>query len=157
AMKIVFPTQCFHRPARLESVCIAAGLLLAGWLADVRAADGIAQASLKVEDLDAAAFAEWIGGGERAPDAAKEGPQQVLWTRNSRPDIHGVTFGESATPGARHLRIGLKAPMAAGSVLVRGGGQLSVLKAGAAYPGDLAREADWLPAERIKGAEVSRE
>ncbi len=118
-------------------------------------AQGLAQASLDVRDLDAAAFSEWTGGSERMLEPAKDGPTQALWTRGSHPDFRGVTFGDSVTPGARHLRVGLKAPVTVGSVLVRGGGRLSVPKPGAAYPGDFAHEADWLQAERIKGAEIS--
>jgi hypothetical protein len=120
-------------------------------------ADGSAQTPLSIKDLDPAALAEWIGGSERIVEPPKGEKRPAVWTRESQPDWRGVPFGESAVPGVRHLRIGLKAPMAIGSVLVRGGGQLSVLKADAAYPGDLAKDADWLPAERIKGAEVSRE
>ncbi|MEA3212271.1 MAG: hypothetical protein QOE70_5328 [Chthoniobacter sp.] len=138
-------------------VRLSTALLIAVSVVAARA-DGNAQTSLKVEDLDAAVFAEWNGdGGERTLASEKDGPKQALWTRNSRPDLRGVTFGESAAPGIRHLRCGFKTPVAVGSVLVRGGGQLSALKTGAAYPGDLARETDWLPAERIKSAEISHE
>ncbi len=42
-----------------------------------------------------------------------------------------------------------------GSVLVKGGGQLSVLKPGSAYPGNLANEADWLPAQRLTDNQIS--
>ncbi|MEO6786920.1 MAG: hypothetical protein ABI318_12380, partial [Chthoniobacteraceae bacterium] len=91
-------------------------------------AEGIAQAGLNAGDLDAAAFSEWTGGSERAIGPAKDGPTQALWTRNSHPDFRGVTFGDSTSPGARYLRVGLNVPVAVGSVLVRGGGQLSVLK-----------------------------
>ena len=41
--------------------------------------------------------------------------------------------------------------------MVRGGGQLSVLKEGAASPGDLSREGDWEPAERIRSGAGHRE
>ena len=41
--------------------------------------------------------------------------------------------------------------------MVRGGGRLSVLKPGAAYPGGLTREEDWLPAERLKDGAVSHD
>ena len=41
--------------------------------------------------------------------------------------------------------------MAVGSVLVRGGGALSILRPGAAYPGKLDDEAQWIPAERLSG------
>lgn len=42
-----------------------------------------------------------------------------------------------------------------GSVLVRGGGRLSVLKPDAAYPGDVADEKNWLPAERLQGSAIT--
>ena len=57
--------------------------------------------------------------------------------------------------GRRHLRIGFKEAIPVGSVMVKGGGQLSVLKANAAYPGDLARESAWQPAVRVKDGEIS--
>jgi hypothetical protein len=44
----------------------------------------------------------------------------------------------------------------AGAVRVRGGGRLSVLKPDAAGCGSIAEEAQWLPAERLRGREVSR-
>jgi hypothetical protein len=133
------------------------GLLL--WATSIAAAraDGSAQTLLKAEDLDATAFAEWADGAEQTAGLPKEGPTQAIWTRDSRTDHRGVTFGKSAAPGVRHLRIGWKTPFAAGSVLARGGGRLSALKADAAYPGDLARESDWIPAERIEGGKISRE
>jgi hypothetical protein len=120
---------------------------------------GIAQTSLKSSDLDPAAFIAWAGGAVEQLDAGPigTGPQQVLWTADGQPDSRGVSFGKSSMPGVRHLRIGLKSPLAIGSVLVRGGGQLSVLRQGIAYPGDPGREADWQAAERIKGATVSRD
>lgn len=106
---------------------------------------------LVAADLDATAFAAWVDGNEK-PVTLEDGawPGWVLWTRDSQPRWDGVTFGGSRTPGVRHLRIGWKAPLAVGAVLVRGGGQLGVLKAGAAYPGRLGNDADWLPAQRLK-------
>lgn len=58
-------------------------------------------------------------------------------------------------PGPRHLRFGFKTPLAVGSVFVNGGGQLSVLKPDAAYPGDLTKESDWIPAQRLDKGEVT--
>jgi hypothetical protein len=117
--------------------------------------DGLPQTPLNKEDFDPAVFAEWSEGAERPVASVKDGARAAVWTRNSQLDFRGVTYGESTTPGARHLRVGLRAPLAVGSVIVRGGGQLSVLKANAAFPGDLAREADWLKAERLRGSEVT--
>jgi hypothetical protein len=45
--------------------------------------------------------------------------------------------------------------MPMGSVLVRGGGTLSVLKADATYPGNLADDAQWQPAERLVDGALS--
>src|SRR5207249_2684146 len=67
----------------------------------------------------------------------------------------GVKFGEGRELGLRHLHIGFVQPIATGSVLVRGGGALSVLKANAAYPGDLADDSQWQPAERLTGDAAS--
>lgn len=103
--------------------------------------------------LDASAFAEWSEGREAAipADRAKNGPRDVVWTQEQRPDWKGVSFGLARTPGPRHLRIGFKEAIAVGAVLSRAGGTLSVLKADASYPGDLANESAWLKAERASG------
>ncbi|MBI5383978.1 MAG: hypothetical protein HZA90_04755 [Verrucomicrobia bacterium] len=106
--------------------------------------------------LDTNAFVAWVDGAEK-PITVKEGPRLVLWTRNSTAEWQGVTFGESKNSGPRHLRLGWDSPVTVGSVLVRGGGQLSVLKATALYPGQLDHEADWLPAQRIKDDQLSRD
>ncbi len=45
-------------------------------------------------------------------------------------------------PVTRHLRIGFREAIPVGSVVVRGGGMLSVLKPDAAYPGEAL--AKWL-------------
>ncbi|MDB6031488.1 MAG: hypothetical protein JWM16_1826, partial [Verrucomicrobiales bacterium] len=111
---------------------------------------------LASEDVDSAAFGQWSDGVEKSV-ALKKGPLHVLWTRNSEPEWDGVKFGESKTPGVRHMRIGFKDAQPVGTVLARAGGQLSVLKATANYPGDLGNDADWIPAERLKGRTVSRE
>jgi len=87
--------------------------------------------SVQVDNLDPAAFAEWVDGRETPISGADKSqtPQWLIWTNKSQPGHSGLTFGESKTPGARHLRIGFKNAVALGSVLVRGGGQLSALKA----------------------------
>ena len=80
--------------------------------------------------LDRDAFCQWVDGRETAvPETeAKNGPRDVVWTRDGRVEWRGVRFGQSASPGVRHLRVGLLNPIAVGAVLVRGGGRLSVLK-----------------------------
>jgi hypothetical protein len=146
--------HCLPRHIILRAV---AGALIAAAALPAAFAEGNAQAALGAGDLDGAAFAEWVGGSERTESLPAEGPKEVVWTRDSRTGIRGVAFGASVESGPRHLRIGFKDAIDVGSALVRGGGQLSVLKTGAAYPGDAAREEDWLPAERIKGSAITRE
>ena len=104
--------------------------------------------------LDPSTFAQRIG---RAPEiatpgdqeTAKLGPKAVVWCEQSKPHWKGIAFGAGREAGVRHLRIGFTKAVPVGSVLVGGGGALSVLKAGAAYPGDLANDSQWLPAQRL--------
>ena len=109
---------------------------------------------LRADDLDSAAFAQWADGAEK-PVPLKDGPRHVIWTQTTAPEWDGAKFGESKVAGPRHLRLGFKQALPLGSVLARGGGRLSVLKAGATYPGNLANDADWVPARGLKGAAVS--
>ncbi len=108
--------------------------------------------------LDKASFTQWAGGQETpiAESAAKGGPGAVVWTAKSKPDWQGVKFGEGRAAGVRHLRIGFTESITVGSVLVRGGGVLSVLKPDAAYPGNMADDSHWLAAERLVEGAVSR-
>ena len=112
---------------------------------------------IEATNIDTAAFAEWVDGGEKLLTGADQShsAQWVIWTNKTQPGHSGLTFGDSKTPGVRHLRIGFKNAVAPGSVLVRGGGQLSVLKPGAAYPGNLNSDADWTPAQRLDRGKVS--
>ena len=98
--------------------------------------------------LDPATFAEWVDGTER-PTTSKRGPAHVVWTAGSQIEWQGLRYGDSKNPGPRHLRVGFKAPVPIGSVLTKGGGRLSMLKADAAYPGDLSKDDQWIPAERL--------
>ncbi len=108
--------------------------------------------------LDDQTFAQWSAGGESAvPETeAKDGPRSIVWATAGKVDWRGIKFGAGRDGDVRHLRIGFSQPVLAGSVLVSGGGVLSVLRADAAYPGDLANDAQWLPAERLVNGEVSR-
>ncbi|HEY3332171.1 MAG TPA: hypothetical protein VGK19_19240 [Capsulimonadaceae bacterium] len=113
-------------------------------------------------DLDASVFHGYVDGVESADPASKDGPTAAVWTLSSHSNWSGVAFGDSKTPGRRFLRVGFLKPIAIGSVLVRGGGQLSVLKPTAAYPGNLASDEQWIPAERLDAngvtqAEAARE
>ncbi|HEX8912609.1 MAG TPA: hypothetical protein VF796_09655, partial [Humisphaera sp.] len=143
----------------------ALGVLLLVVLASAapaaRAADAL-RTPLTTGDLDAAAFAEWVDGAERLvePKDAKDNgrkPAWVVWTDKSTPGHAGFAFGPSKTPGPRHLRVGFAKPLPVGAVLIRGGVRVSVLKAGAKYPGDLTDDAQWEPAERIKDGKPSRD
>ncbi len=106
-------------------------------------------------DLDPQAFRQWVDGTE-SPMPEADGPKHTVWTRESTVQWSGSTFGAGRVAGPRHLRVGFRRPVAPGSVLVRGGGQLSVLKPEAPYPGDLANDAQWQPAERLAAGEVTR-
>jgi hypothetical protein len=113
-------------------------------------------APLSMEDLDPAAFTQWVEGAENSFDL-KDGPRHVIWTRNSRPEWDGVRFSDSKQIGVRHMRIGWKNAIPVGTVLARAGGQVSVLKADAAYPGNMKDESQWIPAQRLKKAKVCRD
>jgi hypothetical protein len=106
--------------------------------------------------IDQKSAAEWVDGAER-PLANPNALRQVVWTQNGPAQGAALTFGLSNQPGIRHLRLGFTLPIEIGSVLVRGGGRLSVLRAGAAYPGNLADDSEWLPAHRIAGRLESSE
>jgi len=140
--------------SKLSAVLLA--VLLASL--SVRAADRPVPQPGGGASLDKEAFAQWVDGKESPipEDAAKGGPGAVVWSGRKRPDWRGVEFAQGRALGVRHLRIGFTEDVAVGSVLVRGGGSLSVLKPGAAYPGDLADSSQWIAAERLLDGEVSR-
>ncbi|MBI3879109.1 MAG: hypothetical protein HY301_03480 [Verrucomicrobia bacterium] len=104
-----------------------------------------------VSSLDFSAYAQWVDGAETTATNLSD-PTRVLYTQTTVPNFNGYGFGESTNPGPRHLRIGFTAPMAVGSVLVRGSGKLSVLASNAPYPGNLTNESHWLPAQRLTTA-----
>ena len=109
---------------------------------------------LTVDLLDSNAFAAWVDGAEQQIQV-KRGPRDVIWTQTTTSEWPGATFGESKSSGVRHMRIGWKSPLTVGTVLVRAGGSLSVLKADVVYPGRLHDDADWIPAQRIKDGRLS--
>jgi hypothetical protein len=111
-----------------------------------------------VTALDKLAFVQWVDGNETPilESDAKNGPAAVVWVEGAKPDFRGVKFGQGREAGVRHLRIGFVEAKPMESVLVRGGGALSVLKADAMYPGNLADESQWLPAERLVDGATSR-
>ncbi len=136
------------------------GLLNSGLATTV--ADSVSRPNTPIspELIDPTVYAEWVDGIERALDISRREltPQWVLWTnsRGSNPGHSGMTFGDSKSPGPRHLRIGFREAIPVGSVVVRGGGTLSVLKKDAEYPGDLSDDSQWIPAERLVSAEPTR-
>ena len=108
--------------------------------------------------FDRAAFTQWVDGRESpfTEAEARGGPNAVVWTSTTRPEYQGVKFGAGRVSGIRHLRIGFSDDIGAGSVLVRGGGGLSVLKADAVFPGNVADDSQWIPAERLVDGKPSR-
>ncbi|WP_372723999.1 hypothetical protein, partial [Novipirellula sp.] len=76
--------------------------------------------------LDGDAFTQWSEGRESAipVEAAKNGPSDILWTSDKRPDWRGVEFGTNHAPGPRHLRIAFTESIGIGTLLVRGGATL---------------------------------
>ncbi|MFA6294271.1 MAG: hypothetical protein WC637_20940, partial [Victivallales bacterium] len=111
---------------------------------------------------DPANFAEYVDGKEKKivpvdeKDKASR-PQSLIWTQEEGGGNSSRKFGESKTPGLRHLRIGFTEPKPVGSIMMVGNLAVSVLKPGASYPGDLSDESQWLRAERIAKDKISSE
>jgi sugar lactone lactonase YvrE len=104
--------------------------------------------------VDYTALGQWVDGSERpvanasSPQSAQALLHPILWSLASASTaVKALPFGDSKQPGLRHLRIGFKSPVQVGSILVRGGGTLSVLRPGVAYPGNLADDSQWIAAE----------
>lgn len=144
------------------------GILLGGcFLAALRVQSQPAQPASSLQTtmtddaLDPAAFMAWVDGKETKDKLPAEGPAFVLWRqggqRGGKPEWPGVSWGDTKMPGVRHLRIGFKTPQRVGAVLVRGGGTLSVLKPGAAYPGNMADDTQWIPAQHVESADVTQD
>lgn len=140
---------------RLHFILLIA-LLVVPVGAVLRADDGLA--AIGGTALDKSTFSQWLDGRETpiSEAEAKGGPTAVVWTARTRPEFRGVRFGEGRAAGVRHLRIGFSESITVGSVLVRGGGTLSLLKADKVYPGDLADDSQWVPAERLVSGSASR-
>ncbi|QDU94739.1 NHL repeat-containing protein [Lignipirellula cremea] len=117
--------------------------------------------TISPEQIDPAATAVWVDGKTTAldPDQRETNPLWVLWTSSPKlhPGHNGMAFGAGKLPGPRHLRIGLKEPATIGSVLVKGGGAVSVLRPTATAPGDLADDTQWLPASRLGVSGIHRD
>jgi hypothetical protein len=107
---------------------------------------------LTVQDLDPAGLMTWEAGQEKAiGDSNARKGEWVVGTRTSQPGHAGIFFGDSKNPGPRHLRIGFRSAVTVGALLTLGGGEVSVLKPNAPYPGDLSDDSEWLPAVRDTG------
>jgi len=110
--------------------------------------------------LGAVTYTEWVDGAEKPIvllDQKGEAKQlHYLWSKTTPIDYH-PQYGDSKTPGVRYLRIGFQKEVTAGSILVRGGGEVSVLKPGAAGPGNVTDDSQWIPAQRIKAGKVTGE
>jgi hypothetical protein len=120
---------------------------------------------LTPEVVDQRATAEWVDGHETSradflPAHAKVNwKNQVTWFL-AMPGAHigsgGIMFGASTHAGPRHLRVAFVHAVPVGTVLTRGDvTRVSALRADAAAPGDLARDADWIEATHASKGELS--
>ncbi|MCL2103782.1 MAG: hypothetical protein FWH21_01790 [Kiritimatiellaeota bacterium] len=138
-----------------QLVCVAvigASLAMLGGAVEMKNPQFMAGTPVSAEVLDNATFAVWLEGAETPVTNAnpKVNLETIVWSTSAQHiSWAGLAFGWSKNPGPRHLRCGFTAPVAAETVLVSGGGVLSVLKPGAPYPGRLDNEGDWLPAQRL--------
>ncbi len=130
------------------------GVVVWGSVVEAAAPRWYPQLTVRAAQLDPEAFEQEVAGQTSPGPITKNGVTDIIWTADSQPDWKGLPFGNDASPGPRHLRIGFREEVPVGAVLVRGGGQLSVLKSSAAYPGPLADDALWVAAERLNNNEV---
>ena len=135
----MLPVKAFPAPAFLLCVCAALSCLGATDLAN----------PVSIGNLDPEAFCAWDPGAEPREQRLADEPRNAIWTRERQPEWLGIHFAGSKTPGLRHLRVGFREPVVIGSILARGALRVSVLAPGAAYPGDLADESQWVAAERL--------
>lgn len=132
-------------------VSLVAVMLVNGWTVSMRAAVNSFETSLASNDFDPAAFAQWVDDSERTiaeTDTTKR-PNWVLWNGSSAPGHSGLAFGQSSTPGLRHLRVGFKRSIPVGSVFTLGDVRVSILNPSATYPGNLGDGAQWVSAQRL--------
>ena len=124
-MQNLFPRFLFALSSLLAIGFVLPAVVHAAQLGD----PGVAfNTPVAVANLDPAAFAEWVDGAEKpVVSLSKTGALQwVVFTSTTNAGSSGVTFGDSKTPGPRHLRIGFHAAVPVGSVMVKGGGRLSL-------------------------------
>jgi len=112
-------------------------------------------------DTGATTYAEWMDGVEKPiihtdPKGVVQ-PILSLWEPGTVFNGHPFPYGDSKTPGVRYLRIGFEKPVTIGSILVHGGGRVSVLRPNAILPGALTDNSLWISAQRLKNGKVSDE
>ena len=141
------------KPVFLSIVALVLGILTQGGAVESSPGSTF-QTPLRESTLDDTTYAEWRDGVEIKiePKTALDKSallKWVVWTQETRPGHAGKSFGDSKTPGARHLRIGFTQPQQIGTLIVCGNVKVSVLKPHSAYPGNLGDDSQWLPAQRI--------
>jgi len=112
------------------------------------------------QDIDPAVFRQWVDGveGVITPAIQHYGMNirhESVWTRDAEKGLgytqgREIQFGDSSNPGPRHLRVGFTRPVPVGTILGWATSRISVLKSDAPYPGNLADDSQWIPAERIE-------
>ena len=113
----------------------------------------IGQSALTADDIAGDTAIEWVLGKATASPRLAAG--DWLGEPGSERGPNGFFFGASESAGPRHVRIGFKRPTIVGTVVTRGAGRLSVLRPDAKFPGDPARESDWLAADCQRPAQIS--
>ncbi len=111
------------------------------------------------ETIDASTFAEWVDGKLTpvVPIEGKKdfGPANLFCTPTNNPGHQSLRFGDTNTPGPRHLRVGFKDNIPVGTIITKDGGAVSVLKPGATFPGDPSDDSQWIPAQRISKSGIT--
>src|SRR4051812_29660673 len=77
------------------------------------------QTRLAPGDLDQAAFASWVDGAETPLRDKEKSPSWIVSTTSNNTGHSGLQFGDSKSPGRRHLRIPFTKEVPVGSVLTR--------------------------------------
>jgi hypothetical protein len=152
------PAQFRRQPIRPAPVACLLAILHLG-SAGMGVAQNQFETPVSVADIDPAATADWGGGVLRTnpqfhPNPTDNRVLEVLSTRTTRSGA-GWPYGTSTQAGPHHVRIGLNRSVPVGTIVATGDSQVSVLRSGATYPGDLTNETDWLPAQRIEFRQVA--
>ncbi len=146
-----------YLPASKHLFCSSLIFLLSLSCLDAVSEDGPFQPCLDVSQLDPASYVQFVDGAEIPVVSSSSKlplPQDVIATRTTW-KISRQKFGESKTPGPRHLRIGFTEPVGVGTVLAVGDISVSVLKPDAQYPGNMGDDSQWIPAQRIEKGKIT--